>query len=660
MSFNAFTVVSEFRFDIANAVLGTEQLKGKVEELSSAVDNSILSVKNLGMSFIANLSGASGGILGLLGAAIKSSDKFTDSQISFTQIIDSNMEHLTGNIGTLNEKMGVSKKILGDIAKDAIHFGLPADTLLQMTKTMTAMLVPKGLAGKNFEGARNLSRNLLKSSGNLGIDPSEVQGQMLRAIEGSASMGDTLFRRLSSEAPEAFKAAGVGTGGKGNNAKQFNALDAAKRFEVLSSAMSKFASNTDILTMRANTLGGMMQKLYNLFSGITSILKPLGDVVMPMLVDMGNYVLDQLNTNGRAIIESIAGFMKGFLKSPREFLLQLSDLSNLAGNIGKSVGITSFIASMALLKEQFVGLQSMPLIGGFLTKIANGYASAMELPIIGGFFRMGKKGFDAIAGMFAPLVAGPAAGGFTKFMYMAGNIGLTIMRMAGLFAVLMIPLTGLSRALDRAKFESLEWIAKNMSALVDSFTVLKDSIFRFFAPISDMIKGWEELFFLMIGGTGVLDYLKLHFSQFSEWMNRLSMSFLDMYAAFRGLIAGMFDVIFRSAENLGIIYENISQGKFLDMFEGTKNIGAGYMQAGAEEFMKTIEKYQNPLANDQNGDVEGKTANTTNNITMNNSFKEVLQPDRIAFTIKDQLEKASRNRGSSVNKSIGATQRRSI
>ena len=39
---------------------------------------------------------------------------------------------------------------------------------------------------------------------------------------------------------------------------------------------------------------------------------------------------------------------------------------------------------------------------------------------------------------------------------------------------------------------------------------------------------------------------------------------------------------------------------------------------------------------------------------MQNNFKEVLQPDRIAFTIKDQLEKSSRNRTASRSKEIGA------
>ena len=93
MAVQAFTVVSEFRFDVADALLGVGKLQDKVDSLSSHVDSALQSVQALGMGFIANFSGLQGGILGLLGNAISVSDKFTQSQLSLTTIIDSNMAH---------------------------------------------------------------------------------------------------------------------------------------------------------------------------------------------------------------------------------------------------------------------------------------------------------------------------------------------------------------------------------------------------------------------------------------------------------------------------------------------------------------------------------------------------------------------------------------
>jgi hypothetical protein len=303
---NIYTVVSEFRFDVAQAVLGSEQLQGSVESLSASTQNAMNSVKALGIGMIAQMTGAQAGLMGVLGSALSSTDKFLNSQVSFTQIIDSNMEHLTGTIGTMNEKMAVSKKIMSDIASDSRKFGIPANELMEMTKTMSAMLVPKGLAGENFKGARDISRNLLKSAPNLGIHPADVQGQLLRSVEGSASMGDTLFRRLITEAPEPFKQAKV------KDAKTFNALDAAKRFGVLSEAMAKFSSNSELLEMRANSLSGVMQRARDTFTGFTSVLEPIGRVLMPLVVQALDMLLKWIQNDGQKIINEFAKFLKKF------------------------------------------------------------------------------------------------------------------------------------------------------------------------------------------------------------------------------------------------------------------------------------------------------------------------------------------------------------
>jgi len=641
MSISAFAVVSEFRFDVADAIIGTGKLQDKVDGLSNSVQGALDSVQALGMGFIANFSGSSAGILGFLGNAISMSDRFTQSQISFVQIIDSNMAHLDGTIGNMNEQMLTSRKIMNEIAGDARKFGLPANQLLQMTKTLSAMLVPKGLAGDNFSGARTMSRNLLKSAPNLGINPADVQGQLLRSIEGSASMGDTLFRRLITEAPESFKENNV------TDAKSFNVLDAKKRFDILNESLSKFANNAKIVDMMANTLGGVMQSIRDLFMSFNSILKPLGDVILPPLIKVLQMAIKYLDNQGRQIVESMARFIKPLIENPREMLLNLQSLAGLSKDIAQAGGIVTLAVGLAHLGEILHFMSGIPILAGIVKPLQMLYDILLKLPVIGGIL-------TSLTAMFNVGVV-VSFGGAIK------ALGITLVKMAGLFAVLLIPIMGFTRAMARIKLDSLDWIANNMSGIIDSFASLKRSLSIMFSPIMDLITGWEELFYLIFSGTGALDGLKWTLDIVASGVKYLAETFLNMYASFRGIIAGIIDLFVQLFLNISMMIQNLMSGNFTDVFFGTENLFDSAMRSGAEEFMKTVDKFRVPTLGPE-GEENAKVVNQVNNydVKMNNSFKEVLQPDRIAFTIQDQLEKASRNRTSTRGGSIASQQARSI
>lgn len=626
MAIQAFTVLSEFRFDVGQAVVGSEQLQNSIQGISDHATHAMNSVKALGLGWVSHLSGMQAGIMGLLGNAVTASDKFSQSQLSFASIIDSNMEHLTGNIDTLNGKMLISKTIMNDIAKDASKFGVPAQELLEMTKGLSAMLVPKGLAGTNFENARSMSRNLLKSAPNLGVHPGEVQGQLLRSIEGSASMGDTLFRRLLSEAPEPFKAAKV------KDAKGFNALDTAKRFNVLNEALAKFANNAGILELRANTLGGTLQRVKDLFMGFNSVLKPLGDVLIPFIVKVLNMAIDWINTKGRILVQAMANFLKPFLEDPARLLINAQQAMDLGQNFKTAGTVTGLLIFFMHMKEIFGFLSKIPRVGAT-------FAWMGQLPIMSTLM-------SGLSGLFRSF------GLILQFLWPLMKVVLWgVAEFAVGLAAILIPLQGLSGALARVKIEFFTWFADNVVSLTKTFEELQHSLSVFFSPIQDMIRGWEELFFTLLSGTYVLDFLKSSFEGLAAILKWAAPLFGEIYAGFRGLIAGMFDVIFRFVENLGIIISNLLDGKFLSLTDGTSNVFSGYMAAGAEEFQKTLMRTLSP-----NGEGEidnNKVSNHNHNydVKMTNHFKEVLQPDRIAYTIVDQLKKASTNRTGSKNAS---------
>jgi hypothetical protein len=636
---NIYTVVSEFRFDVAQAVVGSEQLQGKVESLSNSVNNAVESIKGLGVGMVAQLTGMQAGIAGFFSSAIGASDKFLNSQLSFTQIIDANMEHLTGTIGTMNEKMAVSKKIMGEIAADARHFGLPATELLEMTKTMSAMLVPKGLAGENFKGARDISRNLLKSAPNLGINPADVQGQLLRAVEGSASMGDTLFRRLLTEAPEPFKEAKI------KDAKGFNALDTAKRFGILSDAMAKFSNNTDILEMRAKTMSGVMQTVRDTFTGFTSVLKPIGDVLMPLVVQALDMLLKWIQNDGQKIINEFAKFLKKFTESPKEMLLELNQIATLSSDLNlatKLAGITVFIMHF---QELVKFLSTLPVIGPIIGQFGGGLIKLLE------YLKPTRKWLDAISWAFSNI--GKVMSFAWPFLRMV-IVGL--LEFGGAVAAFLIPLQGLGRAMLRIKIETLEWFANNAADLTVLLGRAQAAFALIFTPIQDLIKGFEELFYLILGGTFFLDAGKKGLFEFVDALELFGKAVLGVWSALRGVVNGIFEMITTIITNAKVLIGNLLGGNFANADLGTENAFASFGQGFMDEFNKSFSRASTPLVD---GNVDNaKVSGTINNydVKMTNNFKEVLQPDRIAFTIKDQLEKSSVNRTKSRVSSIAGLQ----
>ena len=194
-----FKVATEFKFEIGAAVLGANKLQGAVDGISTSADNALFSLKRMGVSAGLSLGFGSGSLLGIASKAVMAFDNLQDSQLKFSTIMAANKDRLTGPIDTFAERMIVARAQLKLLAGDAQKFSLGESELVGTFNLLNAQLLSKGLAGNNFENSRSLSRNFLKASPFLGVDPGLAQGQLLRSIEGGASQGDPLFRRLTGE-----------------------------------------------------------------------------------------------------------------------------------------------------------------------------------------------------------------------------------------------------------------------------------------------------------------------------------------------------------------------------------------------------------------------------------------------------------------------------
>lgn len=612
-----FKVVTQFVFE-DQVTSGLDGLERKLDGVSAKAQSAIDTVVNLGSSFALQFSGASGGVLGLLSKAITASDDFTNSQLSFTNIIGANMHNLTGTIETFNDKMQVSRSIMGDIQKDAEKFSVPAKGLLEITKSLSALLVPKGLAGNNFENARTLGRNLLKSAPNLNVDPNQVQGQLIRSIEGGASTGDTLFRRLLTEAPEPFEAAGV------KDAKSFNALKAAERFNILNDAMAKFSSNTDVLTARTRTLSGLWQRITDLTSGFSSVLKPLGDVIIPPLVEIIETGINILKTQGAQIIQSMARFIKPLIENPKQLMIGLMQVADLAKDVGSAASITGLLVFLAHL-QHFASFVAKTQLGGqFLTSIS---MLGVKFPLLG-------KAMSFVSSMGSRLAT-----------FLGGSFFAVIGKMLGLFGLLTVVFQAASRALAKAKLERISAAIEQSARFTDAIVRIKESFMRFMAPINDIIEGLSEFFLLFIPGRESVDGLTDSIVGMADAMDTVSTFFIQIWAGIRMQAAGLLAFIAEAGRIVEVFFGNLLSGNFtglLDNIDFTNSFD-NIVDAMMEEFNSTVDR--NLFAIDNNADNSAVVQNNTNigKIEINQEFKERQNPDRIAFSVKEQILKTANN-----------------
>jgi hypothetical protein len=595
MPITAYTVLTEFKFEAGSALVQSEALQNRIDGIADSAQRAMDTVQGLGMTFVANFGLGASSVLGVLGEAIKSSDSFYKAQLAFSNIIGSNLKNLTGDISTFNDRLGVSKHILKDISADAQKFGLDEGALTSMTKLLSGSLVPKGLAGDNFGNARTMSRQLLKSAPVLGVDPNEVQGQLLRSIEGKASFGDTLFRRLAAET-EVFKDK------FGNNVTksihQFNKLTQKDRFEMLSKGLAQFASDTDILAGNAQTLGAMMQRLRDMFVGLNGILKPIGDAILPVLRMAFENMMKILNVQGRATIENFSRILKMALADVEQTAINLKQASRFGKDFkraGESVG-------MIMLAEFLAHL-------GLLGPILKLVLSPLRLVIW-------------------------ALPYLVRALPFIGRVFLWLSRAALEFTLALLPLLFIfqviSRAIAIARINDLKKIPDLMARMSGALAKIGDIFMVVFGP------AFKFMDYLAKKIAWIFEY-SMYAELAADGLDLLTKATAGFFAAVRGGMWAIFEILLK-----------IPGMKKLTGMQGLGGVGNAFA-AGKADFYDQLEQ----RTKDKDG-VKNVSGNITNidKVEINNMFKEQLEPDRIAFTLRDQLQKAAMNPKSARGRSL--------
>lgn len=577
---HAFTVITEFKFDIGAAIVNTEAVAGAVDKVSAAANNAQFALARMSASFAGNMFG--GGFLGMLAMASKVSDNFANSQIALANtLVQTGM--------TFEERMAGAAGLMERLNDLAIQNSLNFKELVDTTKLLTPMLLNKGLAGPNLQNATELSRTFLKSAPTLGIDPQEALGQLLRTMEGQASMGDTLFVRLGSEttAMKEFL----------NNTKKWNALQPAKRIETLTRALRQFSDDAMAVKARVMTLSGQLAVLKN---NIETLVRPIGKVINNFLSG-GLARINSPEVMGKAkqVFGSLAKIFEDFLISPERMYADLKQFSSLSADFkaaGKVVGVFATIEGLAFALD-FLGLK-IPFVTTGIVMLNKAIQYLTTGPIMGSV---------------KWLLTGGIVGFFEKLTMTLSGIVMPLVLIIGV-------LQFFSRAMAYAKISALTSIAQHLprimqamsqfsgifSVLMDGFDLLARGFGKFLDPT--LFLGFIDLVSIF---TGVLEFL-------AGWLGRAMMGF-------QGVTLWIMEFV-----------NQISRFVTLQGFDPHAMDNAANF--GMEEMYKRIFG----KIDEGTGAIVNQTVNM--DVKMQNNFKEMIEPDRVAFTIKDQLLKASRNK----------------
>jgi len=582
-----FLVATEFKFEAGSALLASQQVQAATNSISNSVNHALTSVQQFGIGIAQQFGIAQLGIAGLLHESLSVSDKFRQIQLKFASGIAANKDNLVGPVQTFNEQLQVSGMLMTKLGQVAREFSLDETALMNFSALINPMLMSKGLAGDNFKNTVDISRGVLKSAPVLGVDPYQIQNQLQEIIEGRAGGQNTLFSRLSNDV-DVFKKGGAAT------ATAFNAQNAAKRVELLNKALAAFSNQTDIVNAAADTLTGQMRRIATLITGpVSSVLLPLGNLLQTTLKPIIKAVGDYIDKEGRSIIESATKFLAPFAQNLERTYVTFKQFAALKTDVALTAKIGSLIAAFSVIKW---------LLGMF--GISMGFTVS----------------FSAIGSTLMGI--GKAARWAAPFL---GMIGTLLVRMFWWVPIVLGSLQLISRGKAIADVANAKMLAGSAPAYLKEMTSISNSIQMILRPFTWL---WETMaegvswIFRLDGGLWVLTKV---LSLISSIMRQVAIQAAMLQAVWEAAATAIF-----------YAWDRIMKGQF-------KNLGSDLMNTFTFDAQEAFKKNMSLLNDPEANMTASMITNINGGVHISNQFKEQMEPDRIAFTLRDQLLSAARN-----------------
>jgi hypothetical protein len=615
----AFQVLTEFKFEIGAAVASSKALQGSVDNLTGSVDQAQFALSRLGVGLAAQIGFGPMSVASAFYNAISASEKFYQSQIKLANVMQS--AGFFKGPQAFENAMSASRMNLEKISELSRQFSLPANELLNTTSLLAPVLLSKGLDDSGLSKSTDLARQFLKASPILGTDAFGSMNQLVGAVMGRVDMGGQFSQRLFADTKALAPFSGAG------GTAAFNKLAPEKRLDLLTRALGEFADNTRAAESIANSFTGQMQALRDTLLGAFSILRPLGDALMKPILTVLSGLNKMLQTEGKAIIANFSTILTEMVGDPKGLiasLLQFRQINRDLSSTGSALAIGGILLGIGEAMK-FLGITATfanPLVGvlGMSMAVfadALGRAFPFLAPVLGFMTKLG--GFIGIILSISTAIWGWTATIAGLRTVLRGILGV-VSAVARPFAFLMVLFQLLSRAAAIAQIDDALALPQIMVRLSESFVHLRravalilDPLFQMFDSIARAISPVFRMSFLLGHVATVMDTVTY---------------FITMMI---GAIEGLLQAVVKVYWNMASIFQT-----------GNLNIGEGVIDAYQQGMQDIFEKVYGRI---EAGDTSAVAAMTTNigKVEINNQFKEQMEPDRIAFTLKEQLVKAAIN-----------------
>ncbi len=607
MGVQVFSAITEFKFDIAQALAGSDTLQKSTKKMEVAIDGATAAVERFGINYLAAMGVT--GVLGILEKALKISDAFNTSVLDMTGALTANFLSLDENASAFNARLAISKTMMSDIAGISDRLDLNSSDVFSMVKT----LIPAAAQSNNDTSTKDLvsiSGSATSAASGIGMSPSDMATAVATFFTSTVAAGPLL---------SGLQANGAFTG---MSANKINAMDDEEIFKILkkglenlNATMGDTAARSELLSFQ---IGKLKRTIFGAEGGMGSMLKPLSDAILPLLVGILKEVNGYLKSAGGDIVKSFSQILKHFVSTPRAMLTSVLQLRQVHSDLNKAAGTLGVVSSVQA-------------IGFILARIAN--VAVFANPIMGvlafqftAFADILSRMNDPISKMigsilkWVPIVA-VISGVLARFGLLWSGLAFVMAEVVAPLALLMLWFQAVSRAVAKAHIEDALHMAEILPKIMQIFTRFTTAIKSILLPVELAIEGISEFLKPLFKVSIFLDAMMPLLEGLASVLEFLGNIIMETLAGISGYMAMFLQVALNLQEGITHIFDNLGK-------------------AFSEGYGDFLNAHKQKLDDGKN--VQNMVTNISK-VEIRNDFKEQMEPDRIAFALKDQLMKTAQN-----------------
>jgi hypothetical protein len=613
---DGFKILTEFRFDVGNALVSSEKLQGAVDDVAKAADQANFAFEKFSTGLVGQFNLMNFGLMGILKTSLDVTNQFQQSTKDFAVMMGTNMNYLQGPIQSFNDKLLASRTLMDEIGARSARLGISPTATIKATQSIAASLIPQGLAGTNFRNAQNLAVAGVQAGKPMGMDGAQI-GREIASLVSGKDVGGSLMTALigSSKTFAKFK----------GNIEEFTNLKGAERVKMLTQGLKEMKDAMGATGNELVTFSDVTDKLKDIVFGLGSVLRPIGDVIFPIIMHIVKEFTDRVQEFAPRIGKEIGSMLQDIAGNPAETIKNVMALRHVGSDFSMAKDI---LAVASLLDGLFFVLKKFGILKGGLGKLIVTLAGdAIMSGLKGGFGFL--KGLASLEGLMK-------IGSFIMGLAKALEFGLMLLRVV--FVELIFPLAflvslfqAIHKALAIVQFEKTMAMLRNLPAVVEGIHKIQTAIMKIAAPFLDFIDVMSKLFAEMImavtGAENMVEWIQM----IADGLDMLGDGIIIFMTGLHGVVAGIIQLV----------------GDLMNMrFQG---IGGRVKDAMNDSMDDYLGKHMKKIDDGKN--VSNQITNI-GKVEIRNDFKDNVEPDRIAFTMKDQLLKAAQNRTQSRGRSL--------